>query len=82
MESSADNIKGNIDHENLEHIHEFLCGHTDVFSSNIYATKDYTYNLHSMIQNKDTVVVKAEKGSSIVIMKKSDYVTKLYLICI
>ena len=38
--------------------------------------------IQSMIQNKDTVVVKAEKGSSIVIMKKSDYVTKLYLICI
>ena len=30
-----------------------------------------------MIQNKDIVVVKDEKDSSVVIMKKSDYVTKL-----
>ena len=30
-----------------------------------------------MIQNKDIVVVKGDKDSSIVIMKKSGYVTKL-----
>ena len=30
-----------------------------------------------MIQNRDTVVVKDDKDSSIVIMKNSDYVTKL-----
>ena len=59
MESLADRVKGNIDHKNLEHFHEFLRGYTDIFTNNIYATKDYTYhNLHSTIQNKDTVVVK------------------------
>ena len=46
--------------------------------NNIYATKDYTYhNLRGMIQNKDIVVVKGDQDSSVVIMKKSDYVTKL-----
>ena len=30
-----------------------------------------------MIQNKDIVIVKGDKDSSVVIMKKSDYVTKL-----
>ena len=30
-----------------------------------------------MIQNKDIVVVKGDKDSRVVIMKKSDYVTKL-----
>ena len=30
-----------------------------------------------MIQNEDTIVVKGDKDSSIVIMKKSDNVTKL-----
>ena len=78
MESLADRVKGNIDHKNLEHFHEFLRGYTDIFTNNIYATKDYTYhNLHSTIQNKDIVVVKGDKHSSAVIMKKSDYVTKL-----
>ena len=77
MESLAESVKGNIDHKNLEHFHEFLRGYTDIFTNNIYATKDYTYhNLRGMIQNKN-VVVKGDKDSSVVIMKKSDYVTKL-----
>ena len=54
---------------------KFVCGCTDLFTNNIYATKDYTYNLCCMIQNKDIVVVKGDKDSSVVIMKKSDYVT-------
>ena len=38
----------------------------------------YTYhNLCGMIQNKDIVAVKGDKDSNVVIMKKSDYVTKL-----
>ena len=78
IESLADSIKRNINHKNLEHFHEFLRGYTDIFTNNIYATKDYTYhNLRGMIQNKDIVVVKGDKDSSVVIMKKSDYVTKL-----
>ena len=78
MESLADNVKGNINYKNLEHSHEFLRSYTDIFTNNIYATKDYTYhNLRGMIQNKDIVVVKGDKDSSVVIMKKSDYVTKL-----
>ena len=76
MESLADNVKGNIDHKNLEHFHEFLRGFTDIFTNKIDATKDYAYHhLRDMIQNKDIVVVKGD--FSVVIMKKSDYVTKL-----
>ena len=75
MESLADNVKGNTDHKNLENFHKFLHGYTDISTSNSYATKDYTYNLCSMIQNKYIIVVKGDKDSSIVIMKKSDYVT-------
>ena len=77
MESLADSIKGNIDHKNSEHFHEFLRGYTDIFTNNIYATKDYTdHNLRGIIQNKDIVVVKGDKDSSVVIMKKLDYATK------
>ena len=78
MESLADNVKSNIDHKNLEHFHEFQRGYTDIFTNNIYATKDYTYhNLCGMVQKKVIVVVKGDKNSNVVIMKKSDYVTKL-----
>ena len=40
MESLADSVKGNIDHKNLEDFYEFLPGYTDIFTNNIYATKD------------------------------------------
>ena len=79
IESLVDSVKGNIDHKNLEHFHEFLSDYTHIFTDNIYATKDYTYhNLRGMIQNKGIVVVKGDKDSSVVIMKKSDYATKLH----
>ena len=69
MESLTDSLKGNIDHKNLEHFHEFLRGYTD---------KDFNYhNLRSMILNKGIAVVKGDKDSSVVIMKKSRYVSKL-----
>ena len=78
MESLAESVKGNIDHKNLEQFHDFLRGYTNIFTNNIYATKENTYhNLRGMIQNKDIMVVKGDKDSSVVIMKKSDYVTKL-----
>ena len=78
MESLTDSVKGNIDHNQLEHFHEFLSGYTDIFTNNIYVIKVYTSdNLCGMIQNKDIVVVKGDKDSSEFIMKKSDYVTKL-----
>ena len=74
--ANVESLKGNIDHKNLEHLHEFLCDCTDIFTDNIYATKDYTYlNLHGMIQNRDIVVVKGDKDSKVVIIKKSDHVT-------
>ena len=44
MESLADSIKGNIDHKNLEHFHDFLHLYTDIFTNNIYAKKDCTYH--------------------------------------
>ena len=78
MESLAESVKGNINHKNLEYFYEFLRGYTDICANKIYATKDYTYhNLRGMIQNKDIVVVKGDKDSGVVIMKKSDCVTKL-----
>ena len=76
--SLADSIKANIDDKNLEHFHEFLRGYRDIFANNIDAAKGYTYhNFLGMIHTKDIVVVKGDKDSSIVITKRSDYVTEL-----
>ena len=30
MESLAETVKGNINHKNLEHFHEAVCGYTDI----------------------------------------------------
>ena len=69
METLADSAKGNIDHKSLEHLHEFLRGYSDIFTNNIYATKDYTYhNFGAMIQNK-LQLSKGDKNSSVVIIK-------------
>ena len=68
--SLAYNIKGNIDDKNIEHFHEFLRGYTDIFTNKIYAAKGYTYHsLRDMIQTKSNVVVKGDKGSSIVTIR-------------
>ena len=72
-ESLVDSVKGNIDHKDLEHFHDFLRGYTDIFTNNIYATKDYTYhNVRGMIQNKVIVVVKSDKDSIVVLMKRKN----------
>ena len=41
-----------------------------IFINNTYAIKDYTYpDLHGTIQNKDILVVKGDKNSTIATMK-------------
>ena len=66
MEPLADRVKGNIDHKNLEHFHEFLRRYTDIFINSTDATKYYSYlNLRSTIQNKDIVVVKSDYNDKI-----------------
>ena len=70
MEFLADIVKGNINRKSSEHFHEFLRDYTAFFTNIIYATKDYTYHhLCGMTQNKDIVIVKGHKGSSVVIIK-------------
>ena len=71
MGYSVDNVKNRVDHRNLEHFHEFLRDYAHIFTINLYATKDYTYrNLCSLIQIKDIVVLKGDKDSILVLMKK------------
>ena len=35
MGSLADGVKGNINHNNLEHFNEFLRGYTDIYTNSI-----------------------------------------------
>ena len=46
--------------KNLENSHELLRAYTDIFTKNIYATKDFTYsNLKNVIKN---VILSGDKG--------------------
>lgn len=78
LETVADRVTQSIDNDKREDFHEFLRGYTDIFTKNIYATKDFTYHkLKNLVNNKNIAVVSGDKDSSIVIMNRSDYNDKI-----
>ena len=78
MESVAYMASSKVQSTELEEFHEFLRGYTDIFSKNIFATIHYTYHhLKNLINDDNTVVVRGDKDSSVVIMNKDDYTLKL-----
>ena len=78
LETLASQASSFVDHTKLEDFHEFLRAYADIFTKNIYATKDYTYkNLKNLIENKDLVVISGDKDSCVVILKRGDYDKKL-----
>ena len=77
LETLASQASSFVDHTKLEDFHEFLRTYADIFTKNIYATKDYTYkNLKSLTENKDLVVISGDKDSCAVIFKRGDYAKK------
>ena len=69
-----------VSHEATKYVdfHEFLKAYTDIFTKNIYATKDFTYkNLKNMINNDKLAVVSGDKDSCVVIMTRKDSNNKL-----
>ena len=73
MESLAQRTSDDVSHLKLEEFHEFLRGYTDIFTKNVLNTKDYTYHsLKNIINDKDIVVLKGDKDSSILIMDRGD----------
>ena len=78
MESIAYIVSDKVGQTDLEKFHEFLGGHTDIFAKNMISTEDHTYKeLKTLICNKDVVILKGDKDSSIVIMNKTDCITKI-----
>ena len=78
MESLVDITKEKVSQENKELYHELLVKYTNIFTKNIYSVKDYTYkNLKDLIDNPNIVLLEGDKDTSVVIMKKCDYVNKM-----
>ena len=54
----------------LEKYHELLCGYRDIFTKNVFQTKDHTYhNLNNLIQEKNVVAMKGKKDLLVAIEK-------------
>ena len=78
MESIAYIASDKVDQTELQNFHEFRRGYTGIFAKNVILTEDHTYKeLKTLIHNKDVVILKGDKDSSIVIMIKTDYITKI-----
>ena len=78
MESITYITSEKVDQKDLENFHEFLRGYTNIFAKNVISTEDHTYiELKTLIHNKDVVILKGDKDSSIVIMNKTDYIKKI-----
>ena len=78
MESIAYIPSDKVGQTDLENFYEFLRGNTDIFAKNVISTEDPTYKeLKTLIHNKDVVILKVDKDSSIVIMNKTDCITKI-----
>lgn len=78
METIALKIDSSIDSRNRENIHEYLRSWSTRFTNNIYHTKDDTFKkLNKLRNNKDIVVLNADKESCVVLMNRSDYITKI-----
>ena len=77
MESIAYIASDKVDQTDLENFHEFLRGYTNIFAKNMISTEDHTdKELKTLIHNKEVVILKGDKDSSIVIMNKTNYITK------
>ena len=78
FESLADKVTENLKSCKREDFHELLGAYVDIFTENIYATRDNTYkNLKRIINDANIAVVSGDKESYVVIMNRSDYFKKL-----
>ena len=44
MERRTERIENSLDNDQLENFHEFMRAYTDIFTNNIFTTKDYAYH--------------------------------------
>ena len=76
MKRVVEAVDEDLDNEKREDFHELMRSYTDIFSKNF--STDYKYsNLKRLIKDENTTIVAGDKGSSILIMNKNDYVRKI-----
>ena len=67
-----------VHHQNPEDFHEFLRAYTDIFTKNVYATRDFNHSsLRDITKNSKLVLLSGNKDPCLVIMQREDYDVKL-----
>ena len=62
LEFLAQSVDKHILDDKREHFHEFLRAYCDMFTKNIYSTRDSTYsNLKRLINNEDIVIIPGDR---------------------
>ena len=62
MEKVTERVENSLDQNQVENFHEFMRAYSDIFTNNVFATKDYTYhNLKDIIKFKDIVLLDGDK---------------------
>ena len=77
MELIAYIASDKVDQTDFENFHEFLQGYTEIFAKNVISIEDHTYKELKTIHNKEVVILKGDKDSNIVILNKTNYITKI-----
>ena len=74
MERITERVENYLDHDQVEIFHKFMRAYTDIFTNDIFATKDYTcHNLKDIIRDKDLVLLIGNRDSSVIVMDRIDY---------
>ena len=78
FESLAQSIDNTVSNEERENLHEFLRAYCDIFTKNVYSSKDFTYsNLSRLIRNKTIAIIPGDKDPCVIVMDKADYIQKI-----
>ena len=78
FESLADKATESLESCKCEGFHELLRANVDIFTKNIYETRDNTYkNLKRTINDPNIAVVSGDKESCVAIMNRSDCFKKM-----
>ena len=78
VESLADKVTENLKNCKRKDFHQLLRAYVDIFTKNIYATRDNTYkNLKRITNDPNIAVASGDKESCVVIMNRSDCFIKI-----
>ena len=77
LETLARILDAHVTHTEKESFHEYLRSATNIIPKNVYTDVDNTYKpLSNLINNKDIVILAADKETCAVILNRTDYRNK------